>query len=191
MSHDDLVAGVDEAGRGTWAGPVTAAAVILPKAHGLVGLNDSKKLSPAQREKLAPQIKAVATAWAVASIGADEIDRLNILQATLLAMQRAVERLTVPPTLVQVDGNRPPTLNCAVETIIGGDGKIAVIMAASILAKVARDHEMQRQAFHHPGYGFEQHKGYGTPEHSRALARLGPCALHRRTFAPVARCCSR
>lgn len=186
-----LVAGVDEVGRGTWAGPVTAAAVILPKAHGLTGLNDSKKLSPAQRERLAPQIKAVATAWAVASVSAEDIDRLNILQATLLAMQNAVAQLPVTPTLVQVDGNRPPQLNCPVETVIGGDGKIAAIMAASILAKVSRDHDMQQQALQYPGYGFEQHKGYGTPEHSRALARLGPCVLHRRSFAPVARCCAR
>ena len=190
MSHDELIAGVDEAGRGCWAGPVTAAAVILPTDHGLIGLNDSKKLSPSQRERLAPQIKTVATAWAVASLGAEDVDRFNILQATLRAMQQAVAQLKVTPSLVQVDGNRAPTLNCAVETVIGGDGKIPAIMAASILAKVTRDHEMQRQAMNHPGYGFEQHKGYGTPEHSQALARLGPCVLHRRTFAPVARCCS-
>ena len=191
MSQHEFTAGVDEVGRGTWAGPVTAAAVILPRDHGIQGLNDSKKLSPEKRERLVPQIKAVATAWAVANVSAEDIDRLNILQATLLAMQRAVSQLSVQPTLVQVDGNHPPKLNCAVETIVGGDGKIAAIMAASILAKVARDNEMQQQALQHPGYGFEQHKGYGTPEHSQALARLGPCVLHRRSFAPVARCCSR
>lgn len=181
-----LIAGVDETGRGSLAGPVYAAAVILPRYHGLKGLDDSKKLAPEAREELAPKIRRRALAWAVASATLEEIEQLNILHAAMLAMRRAVERLTVPPTSVRVDGNYPPPLSCPVETIVGGDGKVGSIMAASILAKVERDAEMRRLHEQFPDYGFASNKGYGTPEHLEALQRLGPCAIHRRLFGPVA-----
>lgn len=181
------IAGLDEVGRGCIAGPVFAAAVILAEKPGLTGLNDSKKLSAAQREKLAPEIETRAIAWAVASASVEEIERLNILQASLLAMQRAARALSVKPTAAQVDGLQAPQLDCPVQTVVGGDGKIPSIMAASILAKVARDAELLRLDAEHPGYGFARHKGYGTPEHLAALQRLGPSTLHRRTFMPVAR----
>jgi ribonuclease HII len=181
-----LLAGVDEVGRGCIAGPVYAAAVILPDGHGLDGLRDSKQLSPARRSVLAPKIRERALAWAVCSASLEEIEQLNILQATLLAMQRAVLALTPSPAGVQVDGHHAPQLACAVQTVVGGDARVPSIMAASILAKVTRDAEMVRLDGTYPGYGFARHKGYGTAEHLAALERLGPCAIHRRTFAPVA-----
>lgn len=180
-----LVAGVDETGRGALAGPVYAAAVILPRHHGLRGLDDSKKLTREAREVLAPKIRRKALGWAVASASLEEIERLNILHAALLAMRRAVEALPLAPGLLRVDGIHAPAAACPVETLIGGDGRVRCIMAASILAKVERDAEMRRLHEQFPGYGFADHKGYGTPEHLAALQRLGPCAAHRRLFAPV------
>lgn len=182
---DVLIAGLDEVGRGCIAGPVYAAAVIFPPGRRIRGLDDSKKLNAAQREALVPEIQARAIAWALGIATLEEIERINILRASLLAMQRAVEALTVQPASAQVDGVHAPTLNCPVETIIGGDGKVAAIMAASVLAKVARDAEMRRLDLEYPGYGFAQHKGYFTAAHQQALQRLGPCAIHRRLFAPV------
>lgn len=179
-----LIAGLDEVGRGCIAGPVYAAAVIFPPGHRIAGLNDSKKLSARQREALAPMIKEHAIAWALGIATLEEIERINILRASLLAMQRAVEALPVQPVSAQVDGVHAPTLRCPVETIIGGDGKVAAIMAASVLAKVARDAEMRRLDLEHPGYGFAQHKGYFTPAHQLALQKFGPCAIHRMSFAP-------
>jgi ribonuclease HII len=185
--HDqNAVAGVDEVGRGCLAGPVYAAAVILPAAPRLRGLDDSKNLSAAQREMLGPRIEARALAWAVGIASVEEIDRLNILQASLLAMSRAAAALQISPGLCLVDGNCPPRLSCAVRTVVGGDGLVDSIMAASILAKLARDREMARLDQEHPGYGFARHKGYGTPEHLAALRRQGTCAIHRRSFAPCA-----
>jgi ribonuclease HII len=181
-----LIAGVDETGRGCLAGPVYAAAVILPRYHGIKGMDDSKKLAPEVREALAPRIRAKALAWAVASATLEEIERLNILHAAMLAMRRAVESLAVRPTSARVDGNYPPPLPCPVETIVGGDGKIGSIMAASILAKVERDAQMRRLHEQYPAYGFASNKGYGTPEHLEALRVHGPCAIHRKLFAPVA-----
>jgi ribonuclease HII len=179
------VAGADEVGRGALAGPVYAAAVILPRYHGIKGMDDSKKLAPEAREELAPKIRRKALAWAVASASLEEIERLNILHASMLAMRRAVEQLAVAPACVRVDGNYPPPMACRVETIVGGDGKVGTIMAASILAKVERDAEMRRLHEQFPDYGFASNKGYGTPEHLEALQRLGPCAIHRRLFGPV------
>jgi len=179
------IAGADEVGRGALAGPVYAAAVILPRFHGIKGLDDSKRLTPEAREALAPKIRRKALAWAVASASLEEIERLNILHASLLAMQRAVQALAVAPASLRVDGIHAPAVACPVETIIGGDAKVSSIMAASILAKVERDAEMGRLHAQFPGYGFAGNKGYGTPEHLAALQRLGPCAAHRRLFAPV------
>lgn len=181
-----LIAGIDEAGRGCLAGPVYAAAVILPADHGLVGLNDSKQLSARAREKLFPQIQQRALAWAIASAGAAEIDRLNILQANFLAMRRAVAALGLRPALCRVDGNQDPRLGLPTALVIGGDALHAEIMAASILAKVARDQLLLELDAQYPGYGFAQHKGYGTAVHLAALRRLGPCAEHRMSFAPCA-----
>lgn len=179
-----LVAGVDEAGRGPLAGPVTAAAVILgPEA--LPGLADSKVLAPARRERLAQRIRAEALAWAVAEASVAEIDRLNILGATLLAMQRAVASLGRPPGQVLVDGDRCPRFACPAEAVIGGDASVAAISAASILAKQARDAVMIALDEAYPGYGFARHKGYGTVEHLNRLRCLGPSPVHRRSFAPV------
>ena len=180
-----LHCGVDEAGRGPWAGPVYAAAVILPSNVILPGLNDSKKLTARQREDLEPAIKAGAVAWSVALATVDEIDRYNILQATGLAMRRAIEALGVLPTLAIVDGNYAFSLPCPVKTVVGGDGSIAAISAASILAKTARDRLMQEMERLYPGYGFDRHKGYGVRVHAEALRTLGPCAIHRKSFAPV------
>ena len=179
------MAGVDEAGRGPLAGPVTAAAVMLDPARPIAGLADSKRLTAARREALEPEIQARALAWAVASASPAEIDALNILQASLLAMRRAVAALGRVPDLTLVDGNRCPTLACPVQAIVGGDGKVAAIAAASILAKVARDREMVRLAVLYPGYGLAIHKGYPTAEHLAALRALGPSAIHRRSFRPV------
>jgi ribonuclease HII len=181
-----LVAGVDEAGRGPLAGPVYAAAVILDPRRPIAGLDDSKRLTPAARAALEPRIQARSLAWSVAWASAEEIDRLNILRASLLAMGRAVAQLDPRPGRVLVDGNRcPEDLHCPGEAIVGGDGLIPAIGAASILAKVARDRLMEGLEIAYPGYGFARHKGYPTREHREALARLGPCPEHRRSFAPV------
>ena len=182
-----LTAGVDETGRGCLAGPVYAAAVILPQRHGIRGLDDSKKLSPLQREKLVPKIQSRAIAWALGTASLEEIDRLNILHAALLAMSRAVAALPTAPAALKVDGiHAPPAVSCPVETIIGGDAKVRSIMAASNLAKVARDAEMVRHHADFPDYCFDANKGYGTPDHLAAIQRIGPCALHRRRFGPIA-----
>jgi ribonuclease HII len=181
------IAGVDEAGRGPLAGPVVAAAVILDPAKPIEGLADSKTLAPARREILALQIRAQALAWALGTAGVEEIDRLNILQATLLAMRRAVEALPIYPELVLVDGNQPPALHCTVRTVVRGDATIPAISAASILAKVARDRTMAELDAVYPGYGFARHKGYPTAEHIQALGRLGATPEHRLSFAPVRR----
>jgi ribonuclease HII len=183
------VAGVDEAGRGPLAGPVVAAAVILHPARDIAGLADSKTLSVGSRNELSGLIMANASAWAIAWADAREIDALNILAASLLAMRRAVDRLGVAPGHVCVDGNRCPRLarGCTVEAIVGGDALVPAISAASILAKTFRDAWMERLELRHPGYGFARHKGYPTAEHCAALARLGPCAVHRRSFGPVAK----
>jgi len=179
------VAGADEVGRGALAGPVYAAAVIFPPGRKLRGLNDSKKLTAEAREALVPRIQARAIAWAIASANLEEIERLNILHASLLAMRRAVEALSIAPVLLRVDGLHCPAAACTVEAIVGGDGKVPAIMAASVLAKVARDAEMRRLDAEHPGYGFAEHKGYATPQHLEALRDRGPCAIHRRLFEPV------
>lgn len=183
---DQRIAGIDEAGRGCLAGAVFAAAVILPADHGIAGLKDSKQLSALQRERLAPVIRARALAFAVAEASVEEIDRLNILQANLLAMRRAVAGLSVQPQLCLVDGNVDPGLGLATRCVIAGDALHAEIMAASILAKVARDAEMQQLEQRYPGYGLAKHKGYGTAQHLAALRALGPSAVHRMSFAPCA-----
>jgi len=181
-----LVAGVDEAGRGPLAGPVFAAAVILDDMSPISGLADSKKLSPKKRDLLYDIIKARALCFSVAMASVDEIDQLNILQATLLAMQRAVKGLRLKPMKVLVDGNRLPVLDMRAEAIVKGDSKVASISAASILAKVERDRWCVEIDSHYPLYGFAMHKGYGTSFHLNALKEHGPCALHRSSFAPVA-----
>jgi len=181
------VAGVDEAGRGPLAGAVFAAAVILNPQRPLNGLRDSKALTAAQRERLAGLIREQAVAWAVASASVGEIDQFNILQATLLAMRRAVDALGVAPDLALVDGNRAPVLRCAVQTIVRGDATEPAISAASILAKTERDADMLRIHATFPQYRFDQHKGYPSPLHLQLLARYGPCPAHRRSFAPVRR----
>ena len=179
------MAGVDEAGRGPLAGPVVAAAVILDPDQPIPGLADSKTLSELQRESLAGLIKARALAWALGHAEAAEIDEINILQATLLAMRRAVEALSLRPHKVLVDGNRCPVLTVPVQAIVKGDSKVAAISAASILAKVARDQEMRELDVRYPGYGFARHKGYPTREHLACLERLGASAVHRRSFRTV------
>ncbi|MGE0082603.1 MAG: ribonuclease HII [Thiohalomonadaceae bacterium] len=180
------VAGVDEAGRGPLAGPVVAAAVILDPARPIAGLDDSKKLSEAGRDALFSLIKERALGWAVGRAEVEEIDGLNILQATLLAMRRALEALTPAPEHALIDGNRcPEGLACTAEWVIDGDARIEAISAASIIAKVTRDREMIALDKQYPGYGFAKHKGYGTAEHLQALDRLGPCPIHRHSFAPV------
>jgi ribonuclease HII len=183
----ELVCGVDEAGRGPLAGPVYAAAVILRSDHTIMGLADSKALSALQRERLSEEIRANALAWAVAFATVEEIDRLNILQASLLAMRRAVAALSVRPVKALVDGNRDPRLDCLTETIVKGDATVPVISAASILAKVDRDTEMLRLHALHPAYGLDQHKGYPTKQHLAAIRQHGVCEIHRRSFAPVRR----
>lgn len=180
-------AGVDEAGRGPLCGPVYAAAVILDPSRPIDGLNDSKKLSEKKREALAPLIRERALAWAIGIATVEEIDRLNILHATMLAMRRAVEGLVVPPDQVLIDGNRvPPGLAVPARAIVGGDASEAAISAASILAKTGRDHEMMALAALYPQYGIAKHKGYPTAEHLAALRIHGPSPIHRRSFAPVA-----
>ena len=179
-------AGVDEAGRGPLVGSVFAAAVVLPNEYDLPGLTDSKKLSERRRDELAVLIKQQALAWCVAAASVEEIDRLNILHATMLAMRRAVHRLERLPEKVWIDGNRvPPDLGCEAEAVIKGDSKVIQISAASVLAKTARDAEMYALAERYPQYGFERHKGYGTAEHLAALQRHGALPEHRRSFAPV------
>lgn len=182
-----LPAGVDEVGRGPLAGPVVAAAVILDPADIPAGLADSKLLAPARRQLLARAIRERALAWALGRAEPEEIDQLNILQASLLAMQRAVRALAPAPGQVLVDGRHCPVVSMPARAIVGGDASVACISAASILAKVSRDAEMQLLDGRYPGYGFAANKGYGTAEHRRALETLGACPVHRRSFAPVRR----
>ena len=180
------VAGVDEAGRGPLAGPVVVAAVILKPRFRLPGLNDSKALCEDDRERLFPLVQRWALCWSVVFVEREEIDALNILWATMAGMRRALCALEHAPTRVLVDGDRvPPDLPFPARAIVGGDAAEPAIMAASILAKVSRDRHMRVLEERHPGYGFDRHKGYSTPEHLEALARLGPCVEHRRSFAPV------
>lgn len=181
-----LAAGTDEVGRGPLAGDVVAAAVILPPDAEIPGLDDSKKLTHQKRVDCAAYIREAALCFAVARASVGEIDSLNILHASLLAMERAVRALERQPEFVFVDGNRCPAWSYPSQAVIGGDARVAAIAAASILAKVERDGEMQRLAEKYPGYGFAQHKGYATAAHLSALRELGPCAIHRRSFAPVA-----
>ena len=186
MAAGRLICGVDEAGRGPLAGPVYAAAVILaPGKRAPAGIADSKTLSPSRRERLAAVIKRKALAWSVAWASVEEIDRLNILQASLLAMRRAVESLSIAPDEVLLDGMHCPALAVPARAIVDGDAKIKVIAAASILAKTERDSEMYRLHERFPQYGFDEHKGYPTPEHLEALRRHGVCEIYRRSFAPV------
>ncbi len=185
-----VVAGVDEAGRGCLAGPVVAAAVVLHSDRPITGLRDSKLLSHARRRRLAKAIRRRARAFAVALAAPREIDDVNILQASLRAMERAVRGLPIHPDLVQVDGNQAPRFNGggpAVQAVVGGDRLVPAISAASILAKVYRDRLMGLWHLRYPGYGFDTNKGYPTSVHLAALGRIGPCAIHRRTFAPVRR----
>jgi ribonuclease HII len=182
-----LIAGGDEAGRGPLAGPVVAAAVILDDMQPIAGLADSKTLSAARRGRLFDEIRAKALCCSVAEASVEEIDRLNILQATLLAMRRAVQGLRLKPALVLVDGNRLPRLEVPAEAIVKGDARVAAISAASILAKVTRDRWCEQFHAQYPQYGFASHKGYGTAEHLSALQTHGACPQHRRSFAPVAR----
>jgi ribonuclease HII len=177
--------GVDEAGRGPLAGPVFAAAVILGNAHGIKGLADSKTISALRRAALAVEIRRCAIAWAVASATVEEIDKLNILQATLLAMRRAVEALAKAPSEVLVDGLYCPRISHPARAIVSGDSLVPEISAASILAKTARDAVMVALHVQYPHYGFDRHKGYGTAQHLDALRAHGACDIHRRTFAPV------
>jgi ribonuclease HII len=188
-----LVAGVDEAGRGPLAGPVVAAAVILGPGAPIPGLADSKKLSPARRNALFPVVQARSLAWAIAWADAQEIDSLNILWATMLAMRRSLLGLGIAPGHVQVDGNRCPSLagtglRCTIEAIVGGDDLVPRISAASILAKVTRDAMMEKLDKVYPGYGFAAHKGYPTVDHRRRLVQAGPCPAHRKSFGPVRQC---
>jgi ribonuclease HII len=183
-----MIAGVDEVGRGPLAGPVVTAAVILAPDDPMLGqYRDSKKLSEKKRLSMYRNIRRHAVAYAVAQASVDEIDRLNILEATMLAMQRAVEALPLRPARAVVDGNRCPSLLVPVKAIVGGDGSVQEIAAASIVAKVVRDRLMQRLEYRYPGYGLGGHKGYGTAVHMQALRELGPCPAHRRSFAPVRR----
>ncbi|WP_300630135.1 ribonuclease HII [Pseudomonas sp.] len=181
----ELVAGVDEVGRGPLCGAVVTAAVILDPNRPILGLNDSKKLTEARREKLYDEICEKALSWHIARAEVEEIDELNILHATMLAMQRAIEGLHITPRLAMIDGNRCPQLAMRAEAVVQGDSKVPAIAAASILAKVSRDREMAAFELIYPGYGMGGHKGYPTPVHLEALARLGPTPIHRRSFAPV------
>lgn len=184
--NQQLIAGVDEAGRGPLAGPVVAAVVILDPANPIEGLQDSKQLSEKRRDVLFDIIQTHALDYGVAIVSPDIIDRINILQATLLAMKQAVDQLKVSPVAVWVDGNQAPTIPAhTVHTLVKGDQKLAAISAASVLAKVTRDGLMCSYCDQYPGYGFAQHKGYGTAMHREAIARLGPCEIHRRSFSPV------
>ncbi|AZP73358.1 ribonuclease HII [Pseudomonas poae] len=181
----ELVAGVDEVGRGPLCGAVVTAAVILDPNRPILGLNDSKKITEARREKLFDEICEKALSWHIARAEVEEIDELNILHATMLAMQRAVEGLHITPKMAMIDGNRCPKLTMPSEAVVKGDSKVPAIAAASILAKVSRDREMAAFELIYPGYGIGGHKGYPTPVHLEALARLGPTPIHRRSFAPV------
>ena len=187
LSSYNLIAGVDEAGRGPLVGAVVAAAVILDENHPIEGLNDSKKLSEKKRELLAVEIKKHAKSWSVASVGPDEIDQINILQASLLAMKKAVESLPQFPDIALVDGNKEPDLACDVEAIVKGDAKVEAIAAASILAKVERDEQMLKLHKQYPQYEFDRHKGYPTKVHMALLNEFGPCPEHRKSFGPVKR----
>lgn len=184
-----LVCGVDEVGRGPLAGPVVAAAVILDPTRPIAGLADSKKLTEGRREQLSGEIRARALAWSLGRAEVMEIDAMNILQASLLAMQRAVAGLAMSPSEALVDGNRLPVLGCRAQAIVGGDASEPCISAASIVAKVARDREMIELDARYPGYGLARHKGYPTKAHLKALAELGVTEIHRRSFAPVRRIC--
>jgi ribonuclease HII len=179
------LAGVDEVGRGPLAGDVVTAAVVLPVNHRIEGLADSKTLSARQRENLYSDIISHADCWAVGRASVAEIDRFNILQATLMAMRRAVMRLRIQPDYVAVDGNRVPQWEYSAEAVVKGDSRVEVISAASIIAKVVRDAEMAEMHIKYPGYGFDSNKGYGTAQHLEALERLGPTPIHRRSFAPL------
>lgn len=188
-----FTAGIDEAGRGPLAGPVVAAAVILDDARPIGGLADSKQLSPARREALALEIRAGSLAWALGWAEAAEVDAVNVLQATFLAMRRALAALQAVPAHVIVDGNRCPSLrglaiDCTIEAVVRGDATVASVSAASILAKTARDARMRELDLRYPGYGFAEHKGYPTAAHIAALRRLGPSPVHRRSYAPVQSC---
>ena len=184
---EELVAGVDEVGRGPLCGAVVTAAVILDPNRPILGLNDSKKLTQARREKLFDEICEKALSWHIARAEVEEIDQLNILHATMLAMQRAVEGLSITPNLAMIDGNRCPVLTMPSEAVVKGDSKVPAIAAASILAKVSRDREMAAFELQYPGYGIGGHKGYPTSVHLEALERLGPTPIHRRSFGPVRR----
>ncbi len=181
----ELAAGVDEVGRGPLAGPVVAGAVILHRRRPIAGLRDSKRLAPRRREELSRLIRKQAVACALGRAEVEEVDRLNVLHASLLAMRRAVEALDVRPRIVYVDGNRLPVFAVPAVAVVGGDDRVPQISAGSIIAKTARDAEMAELARMYPGYGFERHKGYATRQHLDALVRLGPCAAHRASFAPV------
>ncbi|MFZ6844938.1 ribonuclease HII [Undibacterium sp. RuTC16W] len=182
---DEVICGVDEAGRGPLAGPVMAAAVILDPLHPIAGLRDSKKLSEQKRDQLAIEIKQYALAWAIAECSEEEIDRLNILQATMLAMRRAVEALKIQPTLALIDGNRCPVMSVRSEAIVKGDDKVQAISAASILAKTARDHALAQLHLQYPQYALDQHKGYPTALHLERLREHGVSPIHRKSYAPV------
>lgn len=184
----EYCAGVDEVGRGPLAGAVYAAAVVLDPFSVIEGLRDSKQLSAAKRERLDGEIKATAVAWAIARSEVEEIDRINILAASMLAMQRAVAMLECRLDYAIVDGNRVPALDCPAEFLVKGDGKLDCIKAASIIAKVARDHEMERLDALYPEYGLAQHKGYPTPSHLAALRKHGPSEIHRMSFGPCRAC---
>ena len=180
-----LIAGVDEAGRGPLAGPVVAAAVLLPRFPKIKGLNDSKALSQKNRDDLYPQIRQTALAFSIVSVDSLEIDQTNILAASLLAMRRSIEDLAIRPSLVLVDGNQKPRSSVNEITLVGGDAKSASIMAASILAKVYRDRIMEEAHKVYPQYGFRDHKGYGSKDHLEAIQKYGPCPLHRKSFSPL------
>lgn len=181
------IAGVDEAGRGPLVGSVVAAAVILDPEQPIEGLNDSKKLTAKKRESLALEIRQRAKSWAVASVGPEKIDEINILQASLLAMKNALQSLSQTPDFALIDGNKLPDLNCPAEAIVKGDARVAAIAAASILAKVERDKQMQELHGVYPQYEFDRHKGYPTKVHMALLLEHGPCPEHRKSFAPVRR----
>ena len=185
MSKQQQIAGVDEVGRGPLAGAVVAAAVILDPSRPIAGLADSKKLTEKRREKLAVEIQEKALCWALGRAEVEEIDQLNILHATMLAMKRAVDMLEIAPDHALIDGNRCPDLCCSSEAIVGGDGSVEAISAASIIAKVARDQEMVELDQRYPGYGLAKHKGYPTKAHIQALHELGVSPIHRRSFGPV------
>ena len=185
---EGMLAGVDEAGRGPLVGNVVAAAVILDPGNPVDGLNDSKKLSARRREQLADQVRDSAIAWSVVSVDAEQIDRINILQATLLAMKQSVEQLAVVPEHVFIDGNRCPDINVPATAVVKGDARVAEISAASILAKVERDAQMRILHETWPQYGFDKHKGYPTASHLAALAEHGPCPEHRTSYKPVREC---